>query len=208
MVPPAAGNPVAVLKHIGEVFGESRSPSTLLQDLFATSQFQGEAIRKYSYRVHGAFEAIIKPQRTLNVALTPAAILRDHFVSELRALTLRSYIREQLHRQPNLDFRGIRDVAIRWDNESSQPSSAPVNSASAAPLHTPKLKSPAAVSEDRIANIEKKLEELTLLLAQQKSNTRDTGIVRGQRVCYRCRRPGHLVKNCHLPAPGNGQPRQ
>ena len=116
--PNLALDPEVVLQRIRSVFGEKRSPSRLLQVLLNIRQEEGESIRKYSYRLNEAYDGLIRRQASLGEASTPCAILRDHFVSGLRDLTLRSYMRERMH-QVRMDFREVREIAIRWDAESS-----------------------------------------------------------------------------------------
>ena len=110
-------DPLKVLETLVQIFGERRTPSALLQEFLTLSQRPEESVRKFSGRLKASFDILVKRQRVLSPDdLTPASLLRDHFVENLNSGLLRSYLRERMH-ESDLKFSDVRQIAVRWESE-------------------------------------------------------------------------------------------
>ena len=211
MEPEVRESPEAVLKELKRIYGENRSPSTLLQAMLTVRQREGESTRKYSGRLKSAYDTLTKRQEALSTDVTTASILRDHFMAGLINKNLQSYLREKLIEQPEMNFVKVREIAIRWDPEvSNVEASLAYVAAPAPPAASASPAPPAADFENLQAQI-LELKDLVLKLSVQqpthspRSNRRNDGFISaGQAVCFRCRSTEHRMRDC--PTAGNATP--
>ncbi len=187
-------DPVKAMTKIIEIFGERRSPSQLLQRLYALQQWTGESVRSYSHRVSSAYQALTKRQAALGEAGYPDSIARDHFQQSLTDPILVKMLREKICHTPSLRFKDIREVAIRWGDEDPPHQQA---SASTNLIRTP---APAARDElkelkETVADLTQKLDSLISFQTQQ-GNNQGPRHTRKPVKCYNCGREGHIRRFC------------
>ncbi|RUS74957.1 hypothetical protein EGW08_017270 [Elysia chlorotica] len=181
-------DPERALAAILEVFGERRTPAQLLQNLLTLRQLPPESVRAFSHRCQSAYLMLVKRQESIGEAPYPDRLLRDHFLSNLRDVTLSRFLRDSLHQSPELTFRQIRESAIRWadDGAEQQPVHVAPITASATPGPTSQTR------EDRLElALTTILEKMDRLLDQRGPQRR-----REERLCYSCRKPGHFKRDC------------
>ena len=178
------------LSAIVRVFGESRSVSELLVALYSCCQRVGEPVRFYSHRLQDAYDTLIRRQAALDEPKADDKLLRDQFVSGLQDPVLVRILRDSIHKQNSRKFLELREEAIRW---SDSPSQTGVANAQQAVVST---------SSDRLDKLESLVESLAKQLQNVVKNSKkgNTGYnTKGERVCFKCNKPGHFQRNC----PGN-----
>lgn len=206
-------DPDQALSTIVQIFGERRSPSTLLQAIFSTQQYHGETIRAYSHRLRSLYDKLTKRQIVLGETKSEEKVLRDHFINSLSDLTLIRYLREQVY-QRDPCFKELRATAIRWadDEGATAASAAAVVAARPTPAAQP------TSSDTRLDRLEEMMEKVLKCLEHQPAMPRyQKGPPRkgrgfnekGQIICYECNQPNHLARDCPVRLnrlSGNGNP--
>ena len=193
-------DPELALAAIVSTFGDQRSTATLLRDFLTTEQHSGETVRAFSHRLRESYEGLVRRQSQLSEPVTPEVMLRDRFINALGERSLASYIREQVHADPSLTFRDVREVALRWVG-TTDPHQRP--GATAAAVSTTPASRPL---EDRVDKIEKLLEQLVLQRTSAPAPVRAASEFQrrgrdrqGRPVCFRCGDQRHRVRDCPRP---------
>ena len=121
----ACEKPEVCLDIILTAFGEKRSLAALLVRLLQLEQRAGESIRDYSIRVSDAGERLRLRQEVLKEVTDNSNIIRDHFIDGLRDGVLRKVLRDRVF-QEKCSFLVIRDMALRWVEDTYEATSEPV----------------------------------------------------------------------------------
>ncbi|GFO36959.1 Pol polyprotein [Plakobranchus ocellatus] len=85
-----------MLALLSSSYGERRSISALMGNLYATRQRQGESCTAFSHRPREAYDTLIARQRDMGVTASDSRLLRDHFADSLVDSILRRQLRERL----------------------------------------------------------------------------------------------------------------
>ena len=112
-------SPSKVLDLISREFGEVRSPTELYLAFLNIRQEIGESARLYANRLLSAFDRLQKRQSALKDRPADEKVLVQQYVRTVRDPVLASTLREKLHQKPNVEFRELRETAIRWSNDDS-----------------------------------------------------------------------------------------
>ena len=187
-------DPEKALAVILDVFGERRTPAQLLQSLLTHQQLLPETVRAFSHRCQATYLALVQRQEALGEVPYQERLLRDHFVSNLRDQTLVRFLRDSLHQTPDQTFGAIRETAIRWaDDGRTEVTVAPVavNTAASPSSAPPPTAGPNL--EAVLASLVQKMDQLINVQRQPRRDRRDKD---GQRLCFRCGKPGHLKRDC------------
>ena len=107
-------NPSKALNLIAREFGEVRSPTELYLAFLNMRQEIGESARLYANRLQAAFDKLQKRQSALKDRPADEKVLVQQYVRTVRDPVLASTLREKLHNKPNVEFRELREMAIRW----------------------------------------------------------------------------------------------
>ena len=130
-------------------------------------------------------------------------VLRDHFLARLSDDLLGRQLRERAFQNPDLTFFAVREEAIRWRADDEEATSAiPIQAAAATAAPTRDL-------EELFKQLEGLRSELAAMKNQMTRQHPEPSRMRweftkdGRPICIRCRKAGHIGRNC--PA-GNANP--
>ena len=195
-------DPDKALKKLVEIFGERRSPSQLLQQMYSLQQWAGESVRSYSHRLSSIYQALTRKQKAIGGdPIYQDVIVRDHFQQSLQDPILVKMLRDRVFVTPSLTFKDIREVAIRWTddlmtNNASSLLQAPTQQAATSSGTCNEIKE----LKNTVDDLTKKLDSL---IATQLQQPRQRIPQRKQIVCYGCGKMGHFRRDCRE---GNGRP--
>ena len=97
-----------------DAFGEKKTVSTLIAELFGRRQQTGEGIRSFSSDLYERFERVVKAQAKTGCEVFAEKVLVDHF---LEGLLDRGLIVEARREVPGTlqSFADVRRFALRWE---------------------------------------------------------------------------------------------
>ena len=110
-------DPQRLIQAIIKSYGERRSVSSLLGVFQDTQQKQGETTLVFSHRLRSIYDSVQSRQRETEVVVASGQLLRDHFAENLYDPFLRRQLRERKATDPEVMFLGLREQAIRWDQD-------------------------------------------------------------------------------------------
>ena len=177
------------LSAIVRVFGESRPIPELLVALYSCGQRSGEPVRFFSHRVQDAYDTLIRRQAVLKEKQADDTLLRDQFVSGLQDPVLVRILKDSVHKDSTRKFLDLREEAIRWSDSPSQTGVANVS-----------ISSQTSERMDRLESLVETLAKQLQDAVKSRRGNRSSGYnSKGERVCFKCNKPGHIQRNC----PGN-----
>ena len=110
-------DPQRLVQAIKKSYGERRSVSALLGVFQGTQQKQGETTLAFSHRLRGIFDSVQSRQREPEVVVASGQLLRDHFAENLYDPFLRRQLQDRIAMDPEVTFLGLREQAIRWNQD-------------------------------------------------------------------------------------------
>ena len=209
-----------VLEELRSVFGEKRSPVQLRDVLRSTRQLEGEQVRRFSHRVKAAHTALVSRQKALGGTQDKEDTLVEQLIDGIQCPTLSRYLQEQQVKLGS-KFRDLREIAIRWTRDELPSSPVSVNVQSVAAQKDAERDQHLDMLDRQVTALLGSVGELTTavkdmatgmtaikdLVVEKGSSGRpawrqnqSSGLnAAGQRVCYRCQSPHHMVAACPRP---------
>ena len=186
-----------------EVYGDRRTICHLLTTFNGILQRPGEGVHQYANRLNKSFPDLTSKQKQERQEPLGDKVLRDHFLARLSDDLLGRQLRERAFQNPDLTFFAVREEAIRWRADDEEATSAiPIQAAAATAAPTRDL-------EELFKQLEGLRSELAAMKNQMTRQHPEPSRMRweftkdGRPICIRCRKAGHIGRNC--PA-GNANP--
>lgn len=198
-----------IVETLKKVFGEKLGLAQLMAKFYARRQEPGEDLQKYC-------RALLLLGRRISTAkgcIQP--IIRDVFVENVRDSTLRRELKRQIRGNPEVGFEAIREAANHWEEDADdkprrsvslhehEASTESQQGASAqGPDLTQVVQQQQKVLEQMAATLKRLQESLQPTQTAARGPPRQGGAGRplrdgnGQLICYNCREPGHIGRDC------------
>lgn len=190
-VPKEENDPEKILTLIHEVFGHPDTVTHLQEQFYKRAQREGETLHEFSLALMKLLDRVIKKDpswekikdKTMKGKFTEG-VLDKHLQRELRKVNIED---------PDLPFWEFRDNAIKWIGEKD---TKPKSTATVSAVSSPQSQTTTEQLLEMLTKQQAQIDRL-LKLTSQKPNNRSSGWnEKGERVCYVCRDPSHIVRDC------------
>ena len=175
-------------------FGDRRSLSEVLLAFAGRQQTKDEDLRSYANDLVQCFQALQAKETKMGCRASDEKLLNIHFVEGLKDKGLVWDLKRQMKTQ-DLAFHEIREWALEWEEHFRKQVSNKVQvdavSGVDQVIRSGSQKKEQA-KQQQLLEMKLENEKLRRELEAEKGK----GIEYRQRVCFRCRSPGHLVKEC------------
>ena len=185
-----------------EVYGDRPTICHLLTTFNGIHQRPGEGVRQYANRLNKSFLDLRSKQKQERQETLGDKVLRDHFLAWLSDDLLGRQLQERAFQTPDLTFFAVREEAIRWRADDEATSAIPIQAAAATAAPTRDL-------EELFKQLEGLRSELAAMKNQMTRQHPEPSRMRweftkdGRPICIRCRKAGHIGRNCPV---GNANP--
>ena len=195
----------SILKIIHDVFGDSESLSALQEMFFKRSQKADETLHEYSLSLMQLHDKIQKRSLETGITSYDDKILKDKFTEGVKDEHLRRELRRLQIDCPSMPFTVFRDRAIKWvGSETSGLKASKAKSCSSVNKTEVEVSGQTGHDSSLLGILKKQQEQLDKMssmiqgLKQPKYRGRwkDGTNDKGERVCFKCHQPGHLIKDC------------
>ena len=194
-------DPQRLVQAIKKSYGERRSVSALLGVFQGTQQKQGETTLAFSHRLRGIFDSVQSRQRETEVVVASGQLLRDHFAENLYDPFLRRQLRERIATDPEVTFLGLREQAIRWDQDKEACWTGATNQVAAQPAADTSAQQQTLAA---IQSLTEQVAKLAGLVVSGQSQAPSAAPARRQPItCYSCGDKGHIARHCPKKKAGN-----
>lgn len=207
-------NPDTILKILKEVYGSSSSFVSLQRQFFDRKQKDGESLKEFSHSLWALIEEIKRayPNRLID----PDILVRDQFVEHVRDVSLRRELKSIVRQNPAVDFIALRHEAIRWMEEGERSSGqnraglyhcgVDINVEGVCHAVGAGKGTEVSVLQEQlnqqqlqINKILQSLSKIESVLSQSTARPHNPNFQftpEGQPICLRCRKPGHVLRQC------------
>ena len=177
------------------------SPLAMVALADGTQQKQGETTLAFSHRLRSIFDSVQSRQRETEVVVVSGQLLRDHFAENLHDPFLRRQLRERIATDPEVPFLGLREQAIRWDQDKEGYWTGATNQVAAKPAADTAAQQQALAA---IQSLTEQVAKLAGLVVSGQSQAPSAEPARKQPIiCYSCRDKGHIARHCPKKKAGN-----
>ena len=199
-----------IFKVLKAIFGDGLTLGQLRSRFFSYRQQPGDDVVTCSLELVSLMDKILKLEPTATASRN--TMLRERLAEAVTDPSTQQEFRRLLDEDPALDFFEARDRVLRWKGTGKSTSCRAPSEAS-----VQEVASERSETDDltrAVLEMSKQVAELITVTRSQESQASSSSRRRpgfnaqGERVCFRCRSPGHMLKDCPVPReqPGSESP--